>query len=257
MATVSGVWVWNSYPSFGNPSSSSGWHVEQNVNFTCNGSNFSEMTFYGESLMGARNININYDESAVYNYAEDRTGEMSGGWTNETYRTVDFGSTPQTVSDDFFEYLENYATPPAEPVPTPDWANCFVKTDSGNKAVEKVWIKQGNSLNVVWEAPAVTHKLFASEDMANNGGKLSLFINSKSYNLEGNSTDYVEIKTGDVIEGSAFISHNEFMALALKGVDTGTIYAQGDGGTDGANLDVSYTVPSTLTEDLIFVEVNV
>ena len=151
MATVSGVWVWNSYPSFGNPSSSSGWHVEQNVNFTCNGSNFSEMTFYGESLMGARNINIKYDESAVYNYAEDRTGEMSGGWTNETYRTVDFGSTPQTVSDDFFEYLENYATPPAEPVPTPDWANCFVKTSGGNKAVEKVWIKQNGQLVTVWD----------------------------------------------------------------------------------------------------------
>lgn len=144
----------------------------------------------------------------------------------------------------------------SQSVPTPDWANCFVKTSSGNKAVEKVLIKQRSSLNVVWEAPAVTHKLFASEDMANNGGELSLFINGKSYDLKGNSTDYVEIKTGDVIEGSAFISHNEFMALALKGVDTETIYAQGNGGTDGAYLDVSYTVPSTLTEDLIFVEVN-
>lgn len=172
MATVSGVWVWNSYPSFGNPSSSSGWHVAQNVNFTCNGSNFSEMTFYGESLIGARNINIKYDESTVYNRYEDRTGEMTGGWTNEVYRTVDFGSTPQTVSDDFFEYLENYATPPAEPVPTPDWANCFVKTASGNKAVEKVWIKQGSSLNVVWEKP-VTNTVLGFTGLTNSSGALT------------------------------------------------------------------------------------
>lgn len=40
----------------------------------------------------------------------------------------------------------------AASVPTPDWANCFVKTSSGNKAVEKVWIKKGSNLNLVWEA---------------------------------------------------------------------------------------------------------
>lgn len=144
----------------------------------------------------------------------------------------------------------------AASVPTPDWANCFVKISAGNKAVEKVWIKQNGQLVTVWAPPVATHKLFASGDMAQNGGTLSLYINSKRYDLKDDSTDYVEIKTGDVIEGSAFISHNEFMALALKGVDTGTIYAQGDGGIDGAYLNVEYTVPSTLTEDLIFVEVE-
>ena len=35
-------------------------------------------------------------------------------------------------------------------VPTPDWANCFVKTASGNKAVEKVWIKQNGQLVTVY-----------------------------------------------------------------------------------------------------------
>ena len=33
----------------------------------------------------------------------------------------------------------------------PDWANCFVKTASGNKAVEKVWIKQNGQLVTVWD----------------------------------------------------------------------------------------------------------
>ena len=37
-------------------------------------------------------------------------------------------------------------------VPTPDWANCFVKTSAGNKAVEKVWIKQNGQLVTVYEA---------------------------------------------------------------------------------------------------------
>lgn len=36
-------------------------------------------------------------------------------------------------------------------VPTPDWANCFVKTSGGNKAVEKVWIKQNGQLVTVWD----------------------------------------------------------------------------------------------------------
>lgn len=45
----------------------------------------------------------------------------------------------------------------ADSVISPDWANCFVKTASGNKAVEKVWIKQGSNLNVVWEPPLVTY----------------------------------------------------------------------------------------------------
>lgn len=185
MATVSGVWVWNAYPSFGKLSSSSGWYVEQNVNFTCNGSNFSEMTFYGESLMGARNININYDESTVYNRYEDRTGEMTGGWRNEAYRTVDFGSTPQTVSDDFFEYLENYATPPAEPVQTPDWANCFVKTASGNKAVEKVWIKQnGELVQIFGEQELQKTYAFQWNSSSSNwwNNYLHLVLNDTDYN---------------------------------------------------------------------------
>ena len=39
----------------------------------------------------------------------------------------------------------------AASVPTPDWENCFVKTASGNKAVEKVWIKQNGQLVTVWD----------------------------------------------------------------------------------------------------------
>lgn len=39
----------------------------------------------------------------------------------------------------------------AASVPTPDWANCFVKTSAGNKAVEKVWIKQNGQLVTVYD----------------------------------------------------------------------------------------------------------
>ena len=179
-----------------------------------------------------------------------------GEWWGEEWKTIDCGETGSEVNDTFYGIFTANATQQAVFDPGPDWSNSFIKTASGNKAVQKVWLKQNGQLVTVWELPVATHKLFASGDMAQNGGELSLFINGQNYDLKDDSTDYVEIKTGDVIEGSAFISHNEFMALALKGVDTGTIYAQGDGGIDGAYLDVAYTVPSTLTEDLIFVEVE-
>ena len=251
MATVSGVWVFNETLNFSSILIGDLGAYNVPVNFTSKGETYTKIGI--RQNMGPSQKSMYYETVTeavmVYTYS-------TNAFTDDGYRTIDFGSNPQTVTDRFYTFLTANAIQQAAPsVPTPDWANCFVKTSAGNKAVEKVWIKQGSNLNLVWEAPAVTHKLYASEDMANNGGTLSLFINSKSYKLEDNSTDYVEIKTGDVIEGSAFISHNEFMALALKGVDTGTIYAQGDGGTDGAYLNVSYTVPSTLTEDLIFVEV--
>lgn len=55
---------------------------------------------------------------------------------------------------------------------TPDWANCFVKTSSGNKAVEKVWIKQNGQLKVVWEKP-VTNTVLGFTGLTNSSGELT------------------------------------------------------------------------------------
>lgn len=58
--------------------------------------------------------------------------------------TADFG-TVLNVANNY--YAVN--SPVAQK--NPDWANCFVKTSAGNKAVEKVWIKQNGQLVTVYD----------------------------------------------------------------------------------------------------------
>ena len=83
----------------------------------------------------------------------------------------------------------------------PDWANCFVKTASGNKAVEKVWIKQGSSLNVVWEKPVgpTLSGVWKRITGRNPGGSVSIVqnisfisnnISYSSYRAEGQDSDH-------------------------------------------------------------------
>ena len=134
MATVSGVWVWNDTVDESTITGDS-------VDFSSNSENFSYLGTATDPGMG---FHIVYDNMVVYSEARK--------WTvAENYKTIDFGSTPQTVADVVYAYLATNATQQAEPVPTPDWANCFVKTASGNKAVEKVWIKQNGQLVTVWD----------------------------------------------------------------------------------------------------------
>ena len=45
-----------------------------------------------------------------------------------TYVNQNAAAGPVHVSDDFYTYLTANATQQVEPAPTPDWANCFVKT---------------------------------------------------------------------------------------------------------------------------------
>ena len=153
MATVSGVWVFNGdiyIDNFGN--------VEEAVNFTSNGDSFMKM-YYSYYYDGDSDENVwlltYYHTTSLSGGGVSVWGGDDGGnslaWVDENYKTVDFGNTQQTVSDEFYSFLTDHATKQAEPVPTPDWANCFVKTASGNKAVEKVWIKQNGQLVTVWD----------------------------------------------------------------------------------------------------------
>ena len=144
MATVSGVWVWVDYFSF------EYMDIDESVNFSSNGKSFTRLSIsmYDSGTPPITEIiNIRY-----INDSETIKVYRNNSWQNEAYKTIDFGTTEQTVSEDFYSFLTSAATQQAPSVPTPDWANCFVKTSTGNKAVEKVWIKQGSSLNVVWEA---------------------------------------------------------------------------------------------------------
>lgn len=68
---------------------------------------------------------------------------------------VDFGSTEQEVGNIFYQWFTSTFSQYQEPAdPGPDWANSFIKTSSGNKAVEKVWIKQNGQLVTVWDGGA-------------------------------------------------------------------------------------------------------
>lgn len=72
----------------------------------------------------------------------------------------------------------------AASVPTPDWANCFVKTASGNKAVEKVWIKQnGQLVQIFGEQSIAKNYAFQWNSSSSNwwNNYLWLVLNDISY----------------------------------------------------------------------------
>lgn len=157
MATVKGVWVWNQFIS--------GDDFNQDVSFT-------ETTLWG-NMKGdntSDGYELRYGATGGTNYVLAYSDE-AGGWQRSNL-VIDFGSSEQTVTDTFYTFLTANATQQAPSVPTPDWANCFVKTSAGNKAVEKVWIKQGNSLNVVWEKP-VTNTVLGFTGLTNSSGALT------------------------------------------------------------------------------------
>ena len=94
MATVSGVWVWDTDPEENYP-------LSQQVNFTSNNEEFTEIAWDTSGIEEVPYGLWYYSSSgsvACYNYYQ--------GWYYGTvYRTIDFGTTPQTVSDDFYTYL--------------------------------------------------------------------------------------------------------------------------------------------------------
>ena len=133
MATVSGVWKWN----FNNYDTSN-FSGSQSVTFTSNNNEFNSISWNPMDYI----LQYWSGPVTVFEY---------GGWENRDYEEMDFGATEQTVSEDFYNFLTANATQQAPSVPTPDWANSFIKTTSGNKAVEKVWIKRNGQLVTVWD----------------------------------------------------------------------------------------------------------
>lgn len=170
MATISGVWVWNDVfdSEFGN--SNANINTANNadyytVNFLSNGVEYTSIGFVYTWFDQDDDDNDDGKLGRIYYRNASTTISACSVWVGDNaswpsyntfyqagYKTIDFGTTEQTVSDTFYTYLTANATQQAPSVPTPDWANCFVKTASGNKAVEKVWIKQNGQLKVVWDS---------------------------------------------------------------------------------------------------------
>lgn len=99
---VSGTWTWNDAP---NVSTS----INQAVNFTSNSSNFNEIN------TAASRLNYTYTDGG-----STETVYRNNTWSNDAYKTVNFGSTEQEVSEEFYNYLTQNAVQDGgdEPVPT-------------------------------------------------------------------------------------------------------------------------------------------
>lgn len=96
---LSGTWVWNDKPAPKNPA------ITQNINFTSNGQSFTSIkaTFY-DSIIG--------DVPEIYYNSTIVCNGDSGYWVfnNVNYKTIDFGTQPQTVAEDFYTYFTANAT---------------------------------------------------------------------------------------------------------------------------------------------------
>lgn len=97
MATIKGVWVWDNnlynMASFDSDKTYS-------ANFTSNGVEYSSMRAVGYEDMMREVTRLYYDNTVVY----------EAGWTDSAYQTIDFGETDQTIDDELFAWLSNYAT---------------------------------------------------------------------------------------------------------------------------------------------------
>lgn len=92
MPTIKGKWKFNNYLD-----ASERYYFDATVNFTSNNQNFMLM-----------DVSFNRDEEFLsYGNIEVYDGN-EGGWHNDAWKYVDFGSTDQTVSQEFYNwFLEN------------------------------------------------------------------------------------------------------------------------------------------------------
>lgn len=102
MTKVKGIWVFNAVLTDAGTEGSvtSG----QTVSFTSNGGVFDRIIPIAgyQSVMTYSNIEYSY---SVYTHSD--------GWTNEAFKTINFGS-EQEVTDEFYTWLTANATPEAD-----------------------------------------------------------------------------------------------------------------------------------------------
>lgn len=133
MATVSGVWVWNDVfdSEFGN--SNTNINTANNaryytVNFLSNGVEYTSIGFVytwfdqddddnDDGKLGRiyyRNASTTISVCSVW-VGDNASWPSSNTFDQAGYKTIDFGSTEQTVDDDFYTYLSANAVPETDP----------------------------------------------------------------------------------------------------------------------------------------------
>ena len=104
MPTVSGIWKWNDVISV-IPGKT------LNINFTSDSKSFIQMIVERDV---AGNV-LFYVEDVTTTYV-DAYNLYDNTWTNEAYKTIDFGSSEQEVSQDIYTWFTQNATKQEEPV---------------------------------------------------------------------------------------------------------------------------------------------
>ncbi len=115
--TVSGVYVFNDSV---NDEYIQNEHTED-INYISNNINFDQMyiTWMYEEEGTILRISISYYDNYGDHYDSiySSVGETIK-WLNESYKTIDFGTEEQTVSENFYKWLHANATKQEEPEPT-------------------------------------------------------------------------------------------------------------------------------------------
>lgn len=103
MAKIKGVWVFNDVVSHFYWLAS---YQMINVTFTSNGERFTSLYWY----------DVPAGDDTIYHLSYDETLAVAGpfgnlyNWDNDAYKTVDFGSAEQDVSDEFLAWMQENAT---------------------------------------------------------------------------------------------------------------------------------------------------
>ena len=119
MATIKGVWVFNN--AIKDKITGLDQDAVLDVLFTSNGTQFSSMCYLVEFFGDMEFCYIYYngvDSADNATAVQGTIGDITD-WINEAYKTVDFGTTEQTVPDTFLAWMQENATQQASEGTTP------------------------------------------------------------------------------------------------------------------------------------------
>lgn len=242
MATLKGIWVFNDTVSV--PTGGLSW----SVNFVSNGTNYSTIRHDEDSDVMGTNA-VYYDTTEVYSIV------FSDWWANEAYKTVDFGTTEQTVDDTFYAWLTANATQQAseeeEPTTrgvTVEYNGSVVATiENGNKATLPIKDLKMKS-DIVVTVPEATDSPLPIE-VSTEAEMTSLLTNG----TVGGVYKYTGT-TGTYENGALYVLEEEAVGYNVKILghgDAGFGYYSLNGGEDiqitSANYVAKYT---TMTKEL-------
>jgi hypothetical protein len=211
MATIKGIWVFNDYLTWEDFGS-------HNVNFTSNSKTFTSISCGTDpDYMDSAALAYANDGETVYVYNFEYTNE----WSNEAYKTVDFGSTEQTVDDTFYTWLTANATQQSQTTPV---TRKFTKLNIGDIVA--------SSGGRVW-------KKLSTESGSTDGNYLT-FSSPNSFTL--NVVDNTKYWDGTLEYSTDTSTWNTWDGTTALSADNGKLYMRGIGNTRITGTSTTATV---------------